>query len=172
MVRNTQRGLLLGCVIVSVIGIVAWRVFRARPPEESAAWQRQASSVAIEGTATPAVAGADLPFRGPAPAGPGEGREHPHPLTPQHLRIRRENQLIGAMNDATGLSDGPRLHALLDTYRAEYPDDPNRLQAGYQVIADCLEHPGAESRDAATRYYDGHRESILRRFVGRHCLDL
>src|SRR5262249_57087426 len=112
-----------------------------------------------------------LPLRDPGPIDMHAGPVHPHPITPRHVRIQQENRLIGALNDAMNLSDGPELHALLDRYRAEFPEDPNGLQAGYQVIVQCLEHPGTASREAARRYYDEARASTLRRFVRRHCLD-
>lgn len=97
--------------------------------------------------------------------------EHPHPITPERERIQRENQILGAMNDAMDLGNGSRLREILTQYRDEYPEDPNQLQEGYQIIADCLEHPGATSTAAGRRYYDVERGSILRVFVGRHCLE-
>jgi hypothetical protein len=88
------------------------------------------------------------------------------------VRIQRENGLIGAMNDAMDLADGPRLRKILNEYRTEFPEDPNQLQEGYRIVADCLEHPGPAATAAAQRYYDVERGSILRLFVGRHCLHL
>jgi hypothetical protein len=96
---------------------------------------------------------------------------HPHPITPERERIQGENRLIGAMNDAMDLSDGPSLRKILDEYRHGYPEDPSGLQAGYAIVADCLERPGTESRAAAARYFETERGSILRRFVARHCLE-
>jgi hypothetical protein len=95
---------------------------------------------------------------------------HPHPITEQHQRIFRENALIGSMDGAMDVNDGPGLEALLERYREEYPDDPNLLQEGYQVIANCLQHPGAGSTAAGRAYVERERGSILRRFVERHCL--
>jgi hypothetical protein len=112
-----------------------------------------------------------VPIRDPGPIDTHDGPVFPHPITPERERIQRENQLIGAMSDAMDLSDGPRLRRILDEYRSEYPDDPNELQVGYAIIADCLERPGAESTAAAQRYYDRERGSMLRRFVARHCLE-
>ena len=107
----------------------------------------------------------------PAPAQDSDDlARHPHPITPERIRIQRENQLIGAMNDAMDLADGATLHKILEQYENEYPENPNDLQEGYRVIADCLEHPDAQSTAAGQRYYDVERGSILRVFVGRHCL--
>jgi hypothetical protein len=100
-----------------------------------------------------------------------DGVLHPHPITPRHIRIQHENALIGQLNGAMDVNDGPGLRRLLDQYRDEYPDDENQLQEGYGIIADCLEHPGEASRAAGQRYYDRERGSILRLFVQRHCLE-
>jgi hypothetical protein len=111
---------------------------------------------------------------GAAATAPPAHRERPraaHPLTPEHARLRRENALIGALNDALDLADPIRLRALVKQYRAAEPDDVHRLQAGYELLADCLEYPGAASRAAAEQYYRAERASTLRRFVRRICLE-
>jgi hypothetical protein len=118
----------------------------------------------------PVVAAAPTVTAAPAPAPSRDDTAHPHPITPERIRIQRENQLIGAMSDAMDLTDGATLRKLLNRYQDEYPEDPNDLQQGYKIIADCLEHPGPESTAAGQRYYDVERGSILRVFVGRHCL--
>jgi hypothetical protein len=82
----------------------------------------------------------------------------------------RMDAIVGAMNDAMDLEDGARLRQILAVYRERFPEDPSQLQEGYGVIADCLERPSADARAAAQRYYDEERGSILRLFVGRHCL--
>ena len=94
---------------------------------------------------------------------------HPHPITPRHIRIQRENNLIGELNGAMDIGDAVGLRGLLDQYRSEFPEDPNLLQEGYKIIADCLQYPGAASKAAGQGYYDRERGSILRRFVARHC---
>jgi hypothetical protein len=95
----------------------------------------------------------------------------PHPITPTHERIFRENSLIGDLNGAMDVKDVAGLRALLKQYRDEYPEDAHVLADGYQLIADCLEHPGAETRAVAQRYYDEQRDSGLRRYIRRHCLE-
>ena len=100
---------------------------------------------------------------------PADARQ-PHPITPAHIRIQRENNLIGALNGAMDAQDAAGMRKLVDEYRDEFPEDANDLQKGYEVIADCLDHPGAASSTAGQRYYDQARGSILRRFVARNCL--
>jgi hypothetical protein len=100
-----------------------------------------------------------------------DGPVHPHPITPQHERIYRENHLIGELNGAMDVKDVPALRRLLEDYRRDYPEDDNMLQDGYAVIAECLEHPGEAARAAASSWAETHRGSTLRRFVNRHCLE-
>lgn len=95
----------------------------------------------------------------------------PHPLTPTHQRIFRENNLIGNLNGAMDVKDAAGLRALLKQYRDEYPEDAHVLQDGYELIADCLERPGRETRAVAQRYYDEQLDSGLRRYIRRHCLE-
>ena len=95
----------------------------------------------------------------------------PHPITPEHRRIFRENNLIGDLNGAMDVLDVAGLRRLLKQYRDEYPEDAHVLQDGYALIADCLERPGPETRAVAQRYYDEERASGLRRYIRRHCLE-
>jgi hypothetical protein len=106
----------------------------------------------------------------PATKSPVDLDGHPHPITAEHIRIRRELSLIQSMNDALDLRDAPHLRALLTDYVREYPDDPNAMGAGYTRIVDCLESPSEATREAAQRYYDQERASTLRRYVRRVCL--
>jgi hypothetical protein len=96
---------------------------------------------------------------------------HPHPITPAHVRIAHENQLIQQLNDALDLRDAARMRPLVEEYARDFPDDPNAMVAGYQRIADCLEEPGERAREAAQTYYDRERASTLRRYVRRVCLE-
>jgi hypothetical protein len=95
----------------------------------------------------------------------------PHPITAQHERIFHENNLIGDLNGAMDVKDVPGLRRLLKQYRDEYPEDAHVLQDGYELIANCLEHPGPETRGVAQRYYDEQLDSGLRRYIRRHCLE-
>jgi hypothetical protein len=95
----------------------------------------------------------------------------PHPITPQHERIFHENNLIGALNAAMDQKDVAELRIQLKQYRDEYPEDAHVLADGYQIIADCLEHPGPQTRAVAQRYYDEELDSGLRRYIRRHCLE-
>jgi hypothetical protein len=111
-----------------------------------------------------------LPYMPAAADAPAlKGFVHPHPITPEHARIFRENATIQALNDAMDDQDAATLRRFLARYRSEYPEDAQGLQQGYALIADCLEQqPGSAA--AAQRYFDEERGSSLRRFVRRHCL--
>ena len=95
----------------------------------------------------------------------------PHPITPTHERIFHENNLIGDLNGAMDVKDAAGLRRLLQQYRDEYPEDAHVLQDGYELIANCLEQPGPETRSLAQRYYDDQLDSGLRRYVRRYCLE-
>ena len=96
---------------------------------------------------------------------------HPHPITPAHERIYHENNLLGALSGAMDVKDAPGIRRLLAEYRAEYPDDPRGIQKGFELIADCLEHPGDAATSEARRYYDTELASTVRRYVRRYCFD-
>ena len=131
------------------------------PTEPRAA--TQPPKAAAEAPAPPSVADAATD------AGTQELRPS-HPLTPRHARIYRENNLMGAMEGAMDVRDGRGLRHLLQQYQSEFPDDPNQLQQGYGIIANCLEHPGPDATAAGQQYYDRERGSTLRRFVARYCM--
>jgi hypothetical protein len=95
----------------------------------------------------------------------------PHPITAQHARIFRENNLIGDLNGAMDVKDAAGLRRLLAQYRDEYPEDAHVLQDGYELIASCLENLTPETRARAQRYYDEQLDSGLRRYIRRHCLE-
>jgi len=116
------------------------------------------------------VASDGLPYMPAAPdAKAVTGPVHPHPITPEHARIFRENATIQALNDAMDSKDAKTLRRFLTRYRLEYPEDAQQLQLGFELIANCLEaRPGY--REAAQRYFDEETASSLRRFVLRHCL--
>jgi hypothetical protein len=135
----------------------------------------RAAAPVLTATTAPApleVMGDGVPIM---PAGPNDPHPntfvHPHPITPKHQRIFRENGLLYQLNEAMDGKEVTRLRALLAQYREEYPEDPHEMQSGYALIADCLERPSDETRAAAQRYYDEEIASTLRRFVMRHCLD-
>ena len=94
-----------------------------------------------------------------------------HPITPAHERIQLENQFIQALNDAMDLRDGATLRRLAAQYREKGFKDVDRLGEGYEIVANCLEHPGEASRAAAQAFFDRHRGSTLRRHLHRHCLE-
>lgn len=95
----------------------------------------------------------------------------PHPITPTHERIFHENNLIGDLNGAMDVKDAPGLRRLLAQYRNDFPEDAHVLQDGYELIANCLERPGPETRNVAQRYYDEQLDSGLRRYIRRYCLE-
>ncbi|MGK4008224.1 hypothetical protein WMF31_36740 [Sorangium sp. So ce1036] len=144
---------------------------RGETPREAASHRASNAPPASAGSTALAATVDDLPLIGPSPGDRHDGPAHPHPITPRHLEIQHENGLIALLNDAMSARDGARMRELTREYRRTHPEDPSRLQGGYEVIADCLEAPGEESRAAAERYYAERRASTVRRFVRTICLE-
>jgi hypothetical protein len=180
--QKNPRGPLLVAAAAVLLGIVVWWFAKApaRVPEPVAD---------PEATAADAVADSKPPVPAPAPApsaafdfhdelpvhpagsASADGMMRPHPITPQHERIFRENQLIGQLNGAMDVKDAKGMRRLLAEYREEYPEDEHVMQRGYELIADCLESPGEATRAVAKKYYDTELASGLRRYIRRHCLE-
>ena len=170
--------------------LAAWFLLRGRPPEVTKAPEAEDEPAAPVATPPPfpprrtvraptpvmpdedVVTSDGLPIMPASPdARMPEGPVHPHPITPQHQRIYAENRLIGGLNGAMDVKDVPAMRRFLEQYKREYPEDNEMLQDGYAVIADCFEHPGAQTRAAAERWVQTHNGSSLKRFVNRHCLE-
>lgn len=182
----------IALVAAIALGLGGWFVLRARPapePDVETAQQEEPAPAPIAPAAEPpppkaapvlaATAPRPLEYMADGvpimPAGPNDPHPntyvHPHPITPKHVRIFEENALLFQLNEAMDGREPARLRGLLTQYRLQYPEDPHAMQAGYSLIADCIEHPNDETRAAAQRYYDEETASTLRRFVMRHCLD-
>jgi hypothetical protein len=116
------------------------------------------------------AAGDGIPIMAARDDSSANGRRHPHPVTEEHQRIFGENSVIGSLNGAMDVEDFEGLRRLNEQYKKEYPEDPHRLQSGYDLIADCLEQPTPENRNRAERYFKEERASTLRRYVKRYCL--
>jgi len=95
----------------------------------------------------------------------------PHPMDEAHRRIEAENLLIQRLNDAMSFRNVKEMREALVEYRKVDSTDADANQAGYAVIADCIERPGQVSLAAAQQFYDTERHSPLRRFVRRICFE-
>ncbi len=117
-------------------------------------------------------AGNDIPVMAAGSAdSTRDGPRRPHPIDAARLKIYRENNLIGAMNNAMDNDDYEALRRLNAEYESEYPKDENVLQEAYDIIADCEEGLTDERRARAEHFYATRRSSQLRRHVRRHCLE-
>jgi len=94
-----------------------------------------------------------------------------HPMDDAHARIDAENQLILRLNEAMSFRNVKEMRKLVEEYRKLDPADNDASQAGYTVIADCIEHPGDASVASAHNFYDTQRHSPLRRYVRRICFE-
>ena len=148
---------------------------RSEPHEPEPAAPREPAAPPPQPTAVPPLA-PPKPAAPPVPPPEAQRAETDalppsHPITPAHERIQLENQYIQALNDAMDLRDGAKLRKLAAQYRAQGFKDVDKLGEGYELVADCLEHPGAASRAAAQAFFDRERGSNLRRHLHRHCLE-
>ncbi len=180
--HDRSRRWSVGLAALLATGLLAWWTLRPSsvPPEVPGPAALSAPEAApvptpptppIHADTAPANFYEGVPIR---PAGSAEVNAEgmlPHPLTPEHQRIFRENNLIGDLNGAMDVKDPAGLRALLNQYRDEYPEDAHVLADGYELIANCLERPGPETRAAAQRYYDEQLDSGVRRYIRRHCLE-
>jgi hypothetical protein len=190
-VTAPARRLAVAFTLLIAAGVAVWLLWlrgeRPKPPAEPPPETAEESPPRAELPATrprpapptppparPLEYGDDgIPIMPPGPNDPRpDGPVHPHPITPRHERIFRENHLVGQLNGAMDVKDFAGMRRLLEEYRRDYPEDDNMLQDGYAIVADCLERPGdAAARAAAVRWGETHRGSTLRRFVNRHCIE-
>ena len=126
--------------------------------------QREASAAASAEPRAPKVVG-------PRPDDPHDPGMLPHPRDERHERIDAENRLLQRLNDAMSFRNVKMMREMLVEYRQLDPQDIDANQAGYLVIADCIELADAASLAAARQFYDAQRHSPLRRFVRRICLE-
>jgi hypothetical protein len=108
---------------------------------------------------------------GPHPDDPHLPGMVPHPETPEHERIFAENRLIQQLNDLMAFRKTKEMREKLIEYKKLDPTDVEATQAGYLVIANCIDYPGEGSLAAARQFYDTQRHSPLRRFVRRICFE-
>jgi hypothetical protein len=113
---------------------------------------------------------AKAPSSEPAERGkPQAEPAHSHPITAQHLRMRRERALVTELDQSMHLRDLATFDATLAIYRSEFPEDPRHLQQGYTIMGACLREPNSSNRRAAEEFYRAHRSSTLRRWLRRLC---
>ena len=155
----------------------------ARPPDEGAAAQTQPADLGLPSPLAAAPVPANLGASGAPPrpsqpevVGPHPDDPHlpgmlPHPMDEARERINAENRLIQQLNDAMSLRNVKLMRALVAEYRRLDPKDADASQAGYTVIADCIESPGEGSVAAARQFYDTQRHSPLRRYLRRICFE-
>ena len=169
------RGLLFGGIGLLLLLAVLLLFGRSEPHEPEPAAPREPAAPPSPPTAPPPSAPAKPAAAAvpPTDAARAEADALPpsHPITPAHERIQLENQYIQALNDAMDLRDGAKLRKLAAQYRAQGFKDVDKLGEGYDLVANCLEHPGPASRAAAQAFFDRERGSNLRRHLHRHCLE-
>lgn len=168
------RALVALGILTLTLGLWLVRPVAGEPQTANAALPRQPeviSALAAPTRVEPSTAPVDeIPvMQAGSEDSAAHGPRHPHPITATRLRIYRENNLIGAMNQAMDLGRHQTLRELNAQYRENYPEDEHGLQQAYDLIADCQEELTDERQSRAREFWKQHRSSQLRRFVRRHC---
>jgi hypothetical protein len=159
--------------------LVSWLRSDERKTETRAAPAPEAN---LAETRAPPVAPTP-PSPAPASAAPPEEPTHEldahaeapgqpsHPITPEHLRVYRENHFIHGIDNAILAKDYAAIRRFNAEYRKEYPADGHALQDAYEMIADCLEEKTPERVERARKFWETRRSSQARRDLRRTCLE-
>ncbi len=97
--------------------------------------------------------------------------EHPHPITPEHVRLYHEVDLLDGAWHALRKRDVASARALVARHRSEYPGSAEDMNEGLDIVADCLEHPSTEIKERAQKFYDTKTFSQMRRRIRKLCLE-
>jgi hypothetical protein len=96
---------------------------------------------------------------------------HAHPITPEHLRMYREDELLNGAWRSLRKRDFALARKLVATHQSEYPDSKAHMDEGLLLLADCMQYPSAETTAKAQAFYDTKTFSPMRRRLRRLCLE-
>jgi hypothetical protein len=176
----TERGrsgrLLLGAALLGAAVLCA--SLRARQPGENHQARetpgapvvvpaRAARSHAALAQLLAAASQARAPEQGEAR--PADGR--PHPITPDHLRLYHDADLLRAADAAIRAGRFDDARARVAQHHRELNGMSAREEEGLLLLADCAERRSAHSVARVQRFYDEHTDSTLRRRLRRACLE-
>ena len=96
----------------------------------------------------------------------------PHPLTAERQAFARQHALFAAVEEAIQGGSFGLARDLLAEHERYFGDgeDWRDQRIGFELIIDCLEHPGDETGARAAEFMAQERLSPLRRRVRRTCL--
>lgn len=177
---SRTRGWKTALLIASGVAALAvlWRV-------QSVSNSDRPRSEPAVASAPPAAAPEPQPQRAPGPtpapmAAPDDDAtepaaydptRHAHPITAEHLRMYREDELLNGAWRSLRKREFARARELVQTHQNEYPASKEHMDEGLLLLADCMEHPSAETRAKAQAFYDTKTFSPMRRRLRRHCLE-
>ena len=163
--------LLLGAVLL--LGRADPQLLRAAPERHLP--PAIAAAPVAEPKASPAFivaeASSQVVSDGAVPAG-FDPLRHAHPITVEHLRLYREDELLGGAWQALRRHDFPAARQLVAVHQAEYPDSKSHMDEGLLLLADCMQSPSAANKARAQAFYDSKTYSPMRRRLRRSCLEL
>jgi pyruvate/2-oxoglutarate dehydrogenase complex dihydrolipoamide acyltransferase (E2) component len=177
---SRRRGWAAALLVASGIAALAmfWRVQSSSDTEQPGSEPARAVAPPL---AAPQPQRAPEPMPAPAPvAAPDpdvtepaayDPTRHAHPITAEHLRMYREDELLNGAWRALRKRDFARARELVTTHQSEYPASKAHMDEGLLLLADCMEHPSAESRAKAQAFYDTKTFSPMRRRLRRLCLE-
>jgi len=190
--RSWGRG--LAVVLLFLVGAaVVWFAYRRgaprlsegerEPPAVPALAEREASAhtappTPVEATALAVQAPTAVPadpyagmYAGPGPDDPAGPGMLPHPITPEHVRLYRDVELLDSAWRAMERRDFERARSLLREHASEYASKGyDDINDGLTLLADCMEHPSTSTRERAQRFYEQRTSSTTRRRIRKHCL--
>lgn len=96
----------------------------------------------------------------------------PHPLTAERQAFDRQHALFAAVQEAIEGGYFGLARDLLAEHERNFGDEEDwrDQRVGFELVIDCLENPGAETRARAAEFVAQERLSPLRRRVRRTCL--
>ena len=172
--RREIRGAWLLSVLAALIGL-GLLAFWARPRATSMPPRAEAGRLSPRDVepAAPAAEPASPSALTPAAvrADSAREREHPHPITADHLRNFRQVDLLDDAWQALKARNFRRARELVAVHRAEYPDQWDDMNEGLELLADCMEQRDSESVARAREFYEQYTASRMRRRIRRFCLE-
>ena len=174
----TERGRSRAQVVllsVAALALVLGATLISKRPSEKVAPRPEVAAPAIEAV-PPAEAPAPAAVVAPPPEtvtqpAAYDPHRHAHPITEEHLRMYREDDLLDGAWHALRKRDFVEARNLVSTHQFEYPDSRAHMDEGLLLLADCMQHPGPETKARAQVFYDTKTFSPMRRRLRRLCLE-
>jgi hypothetical protein len=173
-----RRSLVLGALVAGAVALLA-ATREPKAVEAARGHDRRAPGAPLARPPAPRIGRAELlRLLAAARTLPAQDRAHerpadglPHPLTPQHLRLYRDVDLLRAADAEIKAGRFDAARALIAQHRRELAGMSAPEEEGLLLLADCAEQRSAGNVARVQRFYDAHTDSMLRRRLRRACLE-